>query len=152
MSHEITPWLQLRPLTPSSSEKSTEVKVFMENGVRGRAQTAGANSHRGATKKREISCNLFSINVLLSIFGKCPTFSPHARAHDRFCPKLRLQCISDIMTTPQWQILDIQRCVKLFLPVWIFAVIALPAWASCHSLPDQPFSESLVEILATWLE
>ena len=51
MSHEITPWLQLRPLTPSSSEKSTEVKVFMENGVRGRAQTAGANSRRGVTKK-----------------------------------------------------------------------------------------------------
>ena len=41
----------------------TEVKLFMENGVRGRAQTAGVNSRRGATKKREISRNLFSINV-----------------------------------------------------------------------------------------
>ena len=41
----------------------TEVEVFMENGVRGRAQTAGANSRRGATKKREISRNLFPINL-----------------------------------------------------------------------------------------
>ena len=28
----------------------TKVEVFMEKGVRGRAQTAGANSRRGATK------------------------------------------------------------------------------------------------------
>ena len=42
---------------------STEVEVFMENGVRGRARTAGANSRRDATKKREISRNLFSINL-----------------------------------------------------------------------------------------
>ena len=41
----------------------TEVEVFMEKGVRGRAQTAGANSRRGATKKREISRTLFSINL-----------------------------------------------------------------------------------------
>ena len=31
--------------------------------VRGHARTAGANSRRGATKKREISLNLFSINL-----------------------------------------------------------------------------------------
>ena len=39
----------------------TEVEVFMENGVRGRARTAGANSRRGATKKCKISRDLFSI-------------------------------------------------------------------------------------------
>ena len=33
----------------------TKVEVFMEKGVCVRAQTAGANSRRGATKKREIS-------------------------------------------------------------------------------------------------
>ena len=34
----------------------------MENGVRGRAQTAGANSRRGVTKNREISRNLFLVS------------------------------------------------------------------------------------------
>ena len=38
----------------------TKVEVFMEKGVRVRAQTAGANSRRGATKKRDISRTLFS--------------------------------------------------------------------------------------------
>ena len=38
----------------------TKVEVFMEKGVCVRAQTAGANSRRGATKKREISRTLFS--------------------------------------------------------------------------------------------
>ena len=41
----------------------TKVKVFMEKGVRERAQTAGTNLRRGATKKREISRTLFSINL-----------------------------------------------------------------------------------------
>ena len=41
----------------------TKVELFMEKGVRGRAQTAGANSRRSATKKREISRTLFSINL-----------------------------------------------------------------------------------------
>ena len=35
----------------------------MEKKVHGRPQTAGANSHRGATKKREMSRTLFSINI-----------------------------------------------------------------------------------------
>ena len=35
----------------------------MEKEVRVCAQTMGANSHRGATKKREISRTLFSINL-----------------------------------------------------------------------------------------
>ena len=39
----------------------------MENGVHGCAMTAGANSRRGATKKREISRNLFSINLDFSV-------------------------------------------------------------------------------------
>ena len=46
-----------------TTEDFSEVEVFMENGVRGRAQTAGANSRRGAIKKCEISRNLFSINL-----------------------------------------------------------------------------------------
>ena len=41
----------------------TEVEVFMENGVRGRARTAGANSRRDATKKHEISLHIFPINL-----------------------------------------------------------------------------------------
>ena len=35
----------------------------MEKGVRGRAQTAGANSRRGTTKKHKISRTLFSTNL-----------------------------------------------------------------------------------------
>ena len=43
----------------------------MENGVRGRARAdGGANSHRGATKKREISRTLLSINLQFSVLGQ----------------------------------------------------------------------------------
>ena len=45
------------------SQIYTVVEVFMENGVRGRARTAGANSRRDATKKHEISHNIFPINL-----------------------------------------------------------------------------------------
>ena len=49
----------------------------MENGVCGRAQTAGANSRRGATKKREISRNLFfHKSTLLSTCDRCPGLRP----------------------------------------------------------------------------
>ena len=41
----------------------TKVEVFMEKGVCGRPQTAGVNSRRGATKKREISRTFFSTNL-----------------------------------------------------------------------------------------
>ena len=39
-------------------ESVTEVEVFLDKRVRETRQTAGANSRRGATKKREISRNL----------------------------------------------------------------------------------------------
>ena len=46
---------------------STKVEVFMEKGVRGRAQTAGANSRRGATKKvRDLMHPFFYKSTLLS--------------------------------------------------------------------------------------
>ena len=48
----------------------------MENEVRGRARTAGANSRRGATKKREISQfshNLLSINLNFSVQSRGPS-------------------------------------------------------------------------------
>ena len=54
---------------------TTKVEVFVEKRVRGRAQTAGANSRRGATKKREISRTLFGAppffhkSTLLSTYG-----------------------------------------------------------------------------------
>ena len=46
---------------------TTKVEVFVEKRVRGRAQTAGANSRRGATKKREISRTLFGAPPFFSI-------------------------------------------------------------------------------------
>ena len=45
----------------------------MENGVRGCARTEGANSHRGATKKREISRTLLSINLHFSVHAPYST-------------------------------------------------------------------------------
>ena len=39
------------------------VEVFVEKRVRGRGQTAGANSCHSATKKQEISRSLFPINL-----------------------------------------------------------------------------------------
>ena len=45
----------------------TEVEVFLDKRVRETRQMAGANSHRGATKKREISRTLLSINLHFSI-------------------------------------------------------------------------------------
>ena len=44
----------------------------MDKEVHGRAQTAGLNSRRGATKKSEISRNLLYINLhFLVHFNKC---------------------------------------------------------------------------------
>ena len=48
---------------------STEVEVFLDKRVREMRQTAGANSRRGATKKREISRTLLSINLHFSVQG-----------------------------------------------------------------------------------
>ena len=45
----------------------TEVEVFLDKRVRETRQTAGANLHRGATKKREISWTLLSINLHFSV-------------------------------------------------------------------------------------
>ena len=39
--------------------RCTEVEIFMENGVRGRAQTAGANSRLSATKNETFHAPLF---------------------------------------------------------------------------------------------
>ena len=50
--------------------KSTKVEVFLGKEVRGCAQTAGANSRRGTTKKREISRNLFSHKSTLLSTGR----------------------------------------------------------------------------------
>ena len=46
---------------------STEVEVFLDKGVRETRQAPGANSRRGATKKREISRTLLSINLHFSV-------------------------------------------------------------------------------------
>ena len=48
-------------------EKTTEVEVFLDKRVRETHQTAGTNSHCGATKKREISQTLLSINIHFSV-------------------------------------------------------------------------------------
>ena len=46
---------------------STEAEVFLDKKVRETRQTAGANSRRGASKKREISRTLLSINLHFSV-------------------------------------------------------------------------------------
>ena len=46
---------------------STEVEVFLDKRVCETRQTVGANSRRGATKKREISQTLLSINLHFSV-------------------------------------------------------------------------------------
>ena len=46
----------------------TEVEVFLDKKVRDTCQTAGANSHHGAIKKREISRTLLSINLHFSVY------------------------------------------------------------------------------------
>ena len=46
---------------------STKVEVFLDKRVREMRQTAGANSRRGASKKREISRILLSINLHFSV-------------------------------------------------------------------------------------
>ena len=46
------------------ASKCPQGEVFLDKEVRVLAQTPGANSRRGATKKREISRTLFSIGVL----------------------------------------------------------------------------------------
>ena len=48
-----------------------------------------------------------------------------------------------------YEAIHVHRCVKLFLPVWIFVVWLMPAWVISHSLPNQPFSERLVEKRST---
>ena len=45
----------------------TEVEVFLDKRVCEMCQTAGANSRRGATKKRKISWTLLSINLHFSV-------------------------------------------------------------------------------------
>ena len=45
----------------------TEVEVFLDKRVRETRQMARANSRRGATKKREISRTLLSINLHFSV-------------------------------------------------------------------------------------
>ena len=43
------------------------MEVFLDKRVRETRQTAGVNSHRGATKKRDISRTLLSINLHFSV-------------------------------------------------------------------------------------
>ena len=51
-----------------SDLQCTEVEVFLDKRVREMRQTAGANARRGATKKRDISRTLLSINLHFSVY------------------------------------------------------------------------------------
>ena len=62
---------------------SAEVEVFLDKRVRETRQTAGANSRHGATKKREISRTLLSINLHFSVLISKTTGSPRCPARVR---------------------------------------------------------------------
>ena len=47
----------------------TKLEVFVDKTVRGRARTERGNTRGGATKKREISLTLLSINLHFSVQG-----------------------------------------------------------------------------------
>ena len=53
----------------------TEVEAFLDKRVLEMRQTAGENSRRGATKKRESSRTLLSINLHFSVFLPTVFFS-----------------------------------------------------------------------------
>ena len=51
------------------NEPHTKAEVFVEKEVRGRAWTGRGNTRGGPTKKREISCSLFPINLHFLVQG-----------------------------------------------------------------------------------
>ena len=52
-------------------EHPTKVEVFLDKGVRETRQTERGNTRSGATKKREISRTLLSINIHSSVKSLC---------------------------------------------------------------------------------
>ena len=81
-----------------SDLQCTEVEVFLDKRVRETHQTAGANSRRGATKKRDISRTLLSINLHFSVCNILHTLyvaNPHGaiskpnQAYLLFCSRCR---------------------------------------------------------------
>ena len=66
----------------------TELKVFVDKTVRGRARTERGNARGGAPKKREISRSLLSINLHFSVYPIPDTWNAFFRLEFHITEKL----------------------------------------------------------------